>query len=178
MVPILLAALCRQEMESFMAQQGEEATALGLFFPLILPLQLTKKLKDFDYNNGAIPSGSLMQASDGKLYGMTNMEGSADVGVIFSFDPSTSTYTKVKDFNGVDGADGGGPEGSLIQARDGKLYGMTSQGGSNNAGVIFSFDLSTSTYTELKDFDNINGARSYGSLMQASDGKLYGMTRT
>ena len=43
--------------------------------------------------------------------------------------------------------------GSLIQASDGKLYGMTSHGGSNGYGVIFSFDPSTSTYTKLKDFD-------------------------
>ena len=43
-------------------------------------------------------------------------------------------------------------------------------------GVIFSFDPSSSTYTKLKDFDDVNGGDPYGSLMQASDGKLYGMT--
>ena len=69
------------------------------------------------------------------------------------------------------------PYGSLMQASDGKLYGMTTNGGSSSDnGVIFSFDPSSSTYTKLKDFDNTNGANPYGSLMQASDGKLYGMT--
>ena len=63
-----------------------------------------------------------------------------------------------------------------MQASDGKLYGMTTNGGSSGYGVIFSFDPSSSTYTKLKDFDNTNGANPYGSLMQASDGKLYGMT--
>jgi uncharacterized repeat protein (TIGR03803 family) len=65
-----------------------------------------------------------MQASNGKLYGMTDGEEAAAKGVIFSFDPSTSTYTKLKDF---DGTNGGNPSGSLMQARDGKLYG-TSRG--------------------------------------------------
>ena len=67
-------------------------------------------------------------------------------------------------------------QGSLMLASDGKLYGMTSEGGSGNVGVIFSFDPSASTYTKLKDFDNTDGASPLGSLMQASDGKLYGMT--
>ena len=35
---------------------------------------------------------------------------------------------------------------------------MTSKGGSNNAGVIFSFDPSSSTYTKLVDYNGANGA--------------------
>ena len=113
-----------------------------------------------------------MQASDGKLYGMTP-ESTGGGGVIFSFDPSTSTYTKLKDFNAGDGSN---PYGSLMQASDGKLYGMTYAGGNNNYGVIFSYDLLTSTFEKLMDFDLANGVHPYGSLMQATDGKLYGMT--
>ena len=45
-----------------------------------------------------------MQANDGKLYGMTASGGSSGFGVIFSFDPSSSTYTKLKDFDGTNGA--------------------------------------------------------------------------
>jgi len=59
---------------------------------------------DFDNTNGAWPYSNLMQASDGKLYGMTALGGSNGVGVIFSFDPSSSTYTKLQDFNGINGA--------------------------------------------------------------------------
>ncbi|MDE3182527.1 MAG: T9SS type A sorting domain-containing protein [Bacteroidota bacterium] len=131
------------------------------------------KLRDFDYDNGGYPYGSLMQASDGKLYGMTVSGGSSGDGVIFSFDPSTSIYTKLKDF---DNTIGGSPYGGLVQASNGKLYGMAAYGGNNGYGVIFSFDPSTSTYTKLKDFDNANGGCPYGSLVQAGNGKLYGMT--
>jgi uncharacterized repeat protein (TIGR03803 family) len=115
-----------------------------------------------------------MLASDGKLYGMAYEGGNYGTGVIYSFDPAASVYTKLKDFDNSN--DGGYPFGSLMQASDRKLYGMTYQGGTNGYGVIFSFDLSTSTYTKLTDFDNTNGGYPYGSLIQASDGKLYGMT--
>ncbi len=144
------------------------------------------KLKDFvringSFADGANPGGSLVQASNGKLYGVTNIGGSGHTpfyggngpGVIFSFDPSTSTYAKLIDFDSTNGAF---PAGSLIQASDGKLYGITSAGGSTNNGVIFSFDPSTSIYTKLKDFSGAGGIKPYGSLMQANDGKLYGMT--
>ncbi|CAN5397420.1 hypothetical protein BH20BAC1_BH20BAC1_01670 [soil metagenome] len=123
--------------------------------------------------SGSYPSGSVVQGSDGKLYGLTYAGGSKQYGVIYSLDPSTSTYTKLKDFNNTDGAY---PVGPLLQASDGKLYGMTSSGGSASAGVIFSFEQSTSTYTRLIDFDINNGRSPRGSLVQANDGKLYGMT--
>ena len=76
-----------------------------------------------------------MQASDGKIYGMTSEGGSSyGYGVIFSFDPSSSTYKKIFDF---DGTNGGNPSGSLLQAGDGMLYGITTGGGSAGYGVFF-----------------------------------------
>lgn len=128
------------------------------------------KLYDFDFQNGGQPSGSLMQASDGKLYGMTNNNGSYGRGTIFSFNPANSTYTKLFDFNNTNGEF---PRGSLIEALDGKLYGMTSNGGTNNYGVIFSYDRNTGVYTKLKDFDGINGSFPTSDFMQTPDGTLY-----
>ncbi|MGZ4049072.1 MAG: choice-of-anchor tandem repeat GloVer-containing protein, partial [Bacteroidia bacterium] len=140
------------------------------------------KLKDFDYVNGGNPYGSLVQAADGKLYGVTSAGGKGYIiredttgaGVIFSIDPSKFIYKKLREFDYYN--DGGYAYGSLIKATDGKLYGMTNSGGMNNAGVIFSFDPTQSTFNKLNDFDGINGASPYGNLMQAGDGKLYGMT--
>lgn len=146
----------------------------GVIFSLDASTSAYTKLKNFENINGSKPFGSLMQASNGKLYGMTHEGGNSNAGVIFSFEPSTSTYTKIKDF---DITNGGSPYGSLMQASDGKLYGMTNAGGNNGLGVVFSFDLLSSTYTKLKDFDDVNGASPTGNLIQATDGKLYGMTR-
>jgi len=145
---------------------------VGVIFSFDPSTLVYTKLKDFDKTNGANPYGSLLQAVDGKLYGMTSGGGTSNNGVIFSVDPASLKYIKLKDFN-----DGGkNPYGSLMQASDGKLYGMTLGGGSELGGVIFSFDPSSSTYKKLKDFDGKNGSGPYGSLMQASDGKLYGLT--
>lgn len=135
------------------------------------------KLKDFDKNNGGIPLGSLVQARDGKMYGMTSAGGMANTGVIFSFDPVSLSYTKLKEFGAVfRNLDGLNPQGSLIQAADGKLYGFTFGGGTTGYGVMFSFDPVSLNYTKLKEFDGKNGARPQGSLLQPAKGKLYGVT--
>lgn len=149
----------------------------GVVFSFHISSSTYTKLKDFDNTNGGNPFGSLVIANDGKFYGMTYGGGSNGLGVIYSIDPSTSFYTKLKDFDWTIGAN---PKGDLVQASDGKLYGMTLTGGSFGRGVLFSFDPSTLTYIKLKDFDGIvndsDGCHPRGSLIQASDGKLYGIT--
>src|ERR1041384_6674182 len=128
---------------------------------------------DFD-TDGAYPLGTLTESSNGKLYGMTYSGGASFNGVIFSFDPSNSTYIKLHDFDTITGIQ---PYyGGLIQASNSKLYGLTYKGGLNGWGVLFSFDLATGVYTDLFDFDLIHGAEPLGSLIQATDGLLYGMT--
>ncbi len=134
----------------------------------------TKKLDFNGTANGASPRGSLLQASNGKLYGMTWQGGGYNVGVLFEYDPAAATYTKKLDFNGA--ANGEGSQGSLIQASNGKLYGMTSYGGVNTFGVLFEYDPITATYTKKLDFNGANGAHPFGSLLQASNGILYGVT--
>jgi uncharacterized repeat protein (TIGR03803 family) len=131
------------------------------------------KLYDFDFQNGGQPSGSLIQAANGKLYGMTNNNGPYGRGVIFSFDPQNRTYTKLFDFAGTNGEF---PSGSLLEAADGKLYGMTSHGGITDYGVMFSYDITNSKFTKLKDFDGINGKYPTSDFIQAPDSTLYAMT--
>ncbi|HYV93069.1 MAG TPA: choice-of-anchor tandem repeat GloVer-containing protein, partial [Chitinophagales bacterium] len=150
----------------------------GVIFSFEITTGTCTKLFDFDneygYWNGGIPRGSLMLAADNKLYAMTSIGGKINSGVLFSFDLSTSDYSKLFDFNTT--LNGSSPLGSLMQAYNDKLYGMTSLGGINNLGMVFSFDWNTNTYTNLHDFDNTDAAIPYGSLIQATNGKLYGMT--
>ena len=73
------------------------------------------------------------------LYGMTVYCGTTGRGILFKIKPDGSEYSKLLDFNGINGAN---PFGSLIS--DGAfLYGMTSSGGSNGWGAIFKYSLIT-----------------------------------
>jgi uncharacterized repeat protein (TIGR03803 family) len=112
--------------------------------------------------NGALvgnkPVGNVMKAMDDKLYGMTNRGGAFNWGVIFAYDPATGDLGKVHDFTGVL-ADGLDVNGSLVESSNGKLYGVTEQGGTDNKGVLFEFDPADSSFTKKQDFIGANGAR-------------------
>lgn len=125
--------------------------------------------------DGANPQGNLVQASDGDFYGMTTYGGSNDYGTAFRVTPA-GTETILYSFAGG-AADGAYPQGSLIQASDGNFYGMTMVAGSNNDGVVFEL-TSGGAETVLHSFVGgaTDGSRPSGSLVQASDGTLYGMT--
>jgi uncharacterized repeat protein (TIGR03803 family) len=131
---------------------------------------------------GANPFGSLLKASDGLLYGMTNLGGTNNRGIIFSFDPVSILFAKRFDFGATTPVrTGANPFGDLIEdASGGKLYGLTYAGGANNQGVAFSFIISTNTYTNLYSLNNIetniDGRAPSGSLVQALDGSLFGLT--
>jgi len=134
----------------------------------------TKKFTFKDTIDGTKAYGSLIEASDGKLYGLTSLGGIQNLGAIFQYDPVTSVYTKLFDFDGA--THGSGPQGSLIQAPDGKLYGLTLKGGAHNFGVLFQYDPGTKIFTNKFDFDGIaRGSGPQGSLL-AVNGMLYGMT--
>ena len=126
---------------------------------------------------GRNPKGSLIQASNGKLYGMTEIGGNNDLGVIFLYDNTAliPEFKKILDFNGT--ANGSNPTGNLLEASDGKLYGMTRTGGTNGQGVIFSVQKDGTGYTKLLNFNaSATGSEPLGSLVLYTDGKLYGMT--
>jgi len=131
----------------------------------------TKKI-DFNDANGSSPFGNLLEASNGKLYGMTYYGGNYS-GVLFEYTPSSDTLIVKIIFADSSGIN---PKGSLIQATNGKLYGLTAYGGANYNGVLFEYNTVTNTYSKKIDFDGTNGANPFGSLIQASNNKLYGLT--
>lgn len=129
---------------------------------------------DFSDNTGALPTGSLTYASNGKLYGMTNASGPLGYGTLFEYDPATNVFTKKIDFTY---ANGYRANGSLIQASNGNLYGVTSQGGSSGGGVLFEYNPVTNVLTKKVDFTGTTtGKTPNGDLTEAPSGKLYGLT--
>ena len=153
------------------------ANNLGTIYEYTTSPATVTTVFSFNGANGSTPYASLVESSSGKMYGMTYAGGTNGHGVIFEFNPATSTVIKLFDFNNA--STGSAPRGNLIQASNGKLYGMTSAGGSNAQGVLFEFNLTTSTFTKRADFNSLtSGANPYGSLYQSPNGKLYGTAYT
>jgi uncharacterized repeat protein (TIGR03803 family) len=126
-------------------------------------------------SGGDFPLGTLLQASDGNFYGTTDAGGASNDGILFQYDTTTKTLNVLVAFNGTNGQSPYG--GSLIQATDGNLYGMTKFGGSSYKGTLFKCTTS-GTLTTLVNFTGANGTEPWGSLIQASDGNLYGLVWT
>lgn len=131
-------------------------------------------LKNFDGSaDGGYPKGSLIQAKDGYLYGMTTAAASGYAGTIFKISPTSGQFSVVKSL--AMNTDGGRPSGHLVQATDGNFYGITRAGGVYGYGVIFKL-TTDGTYSVLKSVNGTTeGGSCYGSLMQGSDGAFYGM---
>jgi uncharacterized repeat protein (TIGR03803 family) len=132
------------------------------------------------FSNGEAPYGSLVQGTNGLFYGTTYMGGVAGYGVVFEVSATGAITTLYSFTNGVDG---GGPEAGLALGNDGNFYGATSDGGSNNTGVVFRI-TQAGVFTPLYSFHSVNeytgvnsdGAIPFASLVPATDGNLYGTT--
>ena len=85
-------------------------------------------LKSFAGTDGAHPEARLLLASDGWLYGTTaGGGGTNDYGVVFRVGGGGSGFNLLFTFAGTN--NGANPEGGLIEAADGRLYGTTYSGG-------------------------------------------------
>lgn len=131
------------------------------------------KRRDLVALDGTGPEAELMQASDGLLYGALSENGQFSGGTLFSFDTGSNSFSKLYDFDGVQG---GTPLGKLVQAPNGKLYGTCAENGFFEPGLIYSWDIGTNTYTEVRPFESMGteGGASQSSLITGTDGNLYG----
>jgi len=126
---------------------------------------------------GKEPHGRLTLDPNGTtLYGMTRKGGGHDFGVVFSMDTNGTNYTVLNDFAGG-GSDGATSDhGYVVQSGD-HLYGMTTNGGHHNDGVIFKLKIDDGSFHLLHKFGETHhdGRNPYGSLLLVGD-KLYGTT--
>src|SRR5215217_8854079 len=69
------------------AYGGAIDNGYGIIFEYDPVAEIYAKKYDFDFTNGAFPTGNLIQISNGKLYGMAYQGGLIGSGVIFEYDP-------------------------------------------------------------------------------------------
>ena len=128
-------------------------------------------------STGKEPHGRLTLDPDGtKLYGMTRKGGEHDFGVVFKFDTSDNSYSVLHDFAG--GHDDGATtdHGYVVQSGH-HLYGMTTNGGHHDDGVIFKLNLDDQSFQLLHRFGETHhdGKNPYSSLLLVGN-QLYGTT--
>ena len=104
--------------------------------------------------DGVFPSGPLIQASDGELYGTTRNVALSEgedfylgEGTVFRLDLYGSSYEVIRDFHSGYGRY---PIGGLIEGFDGSFYGVTESGGPfGNASVVFRLSTARIAVNEI-----------------------------
>jgi len=125
--------------------------------------------------DGWTVNSALTRASNGKFYGVTANGGANGWGTVFSI-TTAGTLTTLHSFASTDGAS---PFGGLVQASDGNLYGTTSDGGRAGEGTVFKMGEAgklATIYNFCAKAYCPDGKAPFGTLIQGSNGDLYGTT--
>lgn len=155
-------------------QYGGATNDFGVVYEFDINTQTITKLKEYTNPVGLYPVSGFLLAANGKLYATTTSGGGLNYGTMVEYDIAGNTLTLKDNFN--NNFTGYWSHCKLMQAGNGKIYGTTLQGGANNKGAVFEFDISTGKLTGLAHFNGTNGASPEGGLFEAGNGKLYGMT--
>lgn len=105
-----------------------------------------------------------------EIWGVSFMGGTHDAGFLFKTDADGNNYQIMHHFDGVDGGDL--PRGTLTEGADGLIYGITTQGGTDNRGVIFTFDRTYNSFRVVHHFAEATGK----TLLLAPNGLFYVMS--
>ena len=129
----------------------------------------------FNGSDGAFPHATLLQGSDGSLYGTTTIGGATNSGTVFKLNLDGNGYRTLHSFNIYD-ADGYYPNGQLVEGTNGMLYGTTPNGGTNGSGTIFALKEDGASFSILHRFSyaGFDGDFPSAGLLKGDDGTLYG----
>ena len=158
-------------------------SAVGTVFKIRPGGGPVKTLYSFNYLDGSYPEPGLVQAAGGNFYGTTTIGGANNSGTVFRITPSGSLTTLYSFCSQSGCTDGDMPQGGLVQATGGNLYGTTSQGGaatcSGGCGTVFRITPSGSLAT-LYGFCSKSGCHDgsdpRSGLVQGTNGNFYGTT--
>jgi uncharacterized repeat protein (TIGR03803 family) len=144
-----------------------------LMAAIAAPAQTFTPLLSFDGTNGSIPHyGYLVQGIDGDLYGMTGHGATDGCGTAFKM---TTAGTLTTLFNFADGVNGCHPDGGLMLATDGDIYGSTTDSGDGGGGTLWKVNPS-GTLSTIHEFSYPDGGNPNSALVEAPNGVFYGTT--
>src|SRR5208282_489012 len=176
---------------------------LWLTTAIASPAQTFTTLHSFDFTDGFIPYGTLVQGTDGNLYGTTYWGGANDCtysngyipgcGTVFSITPGGTLTTLYNFCSQSNCTDGSLPAfNRLVQGANGDFYGTTQNGGANNngaciyggsgiqgCGTVFSITPSgtlTTLYNFCSQSNCTDGNYPQAGLVLGTDGNFYGTT--
>jgi len=138
------------------------------------PAQTFSTIYSFTGTDASYPYWSLVQGTNGDLYGVTIDGGTANKGSVFKVSPA-GTLTTIYSFCSQGQCSSGGAS-SLILGSNGNFYGSTYVGN----GTIFEITPAgklTTLYTFCSQPNCADGLSPYGSPLQGMDGNLYGTTQ-
>ena len=127
-----------------------------------------------DGKDGTNPAGPVMQGVDGKLYGTTVWQGTADQGTVFSMTTSGGGYKVLHSFQASEGSN---PYAGLVQGSNKFLYGVAARGGAKGIGTLFKVSTTGKNFTVLHDFDTPSGDTPFETPMLHTNGIIYGLTQ-
>jgi uncharacterized repeat protein (TIGR03803 family) len=109
-------------------------------------------LHDFEAAKGARPTGELLLAQDGKLYGTTSTGGSnaagnvTSAGTIFSIARDGTGFASILS---LDGSQGSSPTGRLLQVNATTFIGVAQGGGRCGQGTLYQLSLTGATVSGI-----------------------------
>lgn len=118
----------------------------------------------FNTTDGSMPMESpVIGRTDGKIYGTASQGGTDGFGLVFRIDTSGTGFTILHQF----AAEAPYPNGQLIQASDGLLYGTTfwSNIAPGGGGIVFRLNTDGSGFAVIKEFNSATEGAGAGSMM-------------
>jgi uncharacterized repeat protein (TIGR03803 family) len=148
----------------------------GTIFRYNIAANHVTKLWEFANDpDGANPVSNFIE-DNGLLYATTSGGGLNNYGTLFHYNIANSTYGVDVNFDDVNL--GQEPYGTPVLATNGKIYGASYNNEGSSWGVLYAFNPSASSCLPDYTFPETNnvGGKTYGNLMQAANGLIYGMT--